>query len=71
MVALKLGGNLLADIAAVSPDAYLVGFFLGLAMLALTFKIPALLHAHVGDGLGAARQLAVNTAGRVLARRLR
>jgi hypothetical protein len=71
VVALKLGGNLLADIAAVSPDAYLVGLFLGLAMLALTFKIPALMHAHVGDGLGAARQLAVNTAGRIMARRLR
>ena len=71
VVALKLGGNLLADIAAVSPDAYLVGFFLGLAMLALTFKIPALMHAPVGDGLGAARQLAVNTAGRIMARRLR
>jgi hypothetical protein len=71
VVALKLGGNLLVDIAAVSPGAQLVGPFLGLAMLVLTFKIPALLHAHVGDGLGAARQLAVNTVGRILARRLR
>ena len=71
VVALKLGGNLLVDIAAVPPGAQLVGPFLGLAMLVLTFKIPALLHAHVGDGLGAARQLAVNTVGRILARRLR
>jgi len=38
-----------------APDAALLAIFLGVAVLALTLKIPSLLRTHVGDGLGFVR----------------
>jgi hypothetical protein len=55
VVALKLGGSLLTDVAPTAPDAALLSVFLGVAVLALTLKIPGLLRTHVGDGLGFVR----------------
>ena len=38
-----------------APDAALLTVFLGVAVLALTLKIPGLMRVHLGDGLGFAR----------------
>jgi len=55
VLALKLGGSLLTELAPMSPDAALLSVFLGVAVLALTLKIPSLMRNHVGDGLGFVR----------------
>jgi hypothetical protein len=55
VLALKLGGSLLTELAPMSPDAALLSVFLGVAFLALTLKIPSLMRNHVGDGLGFVR----------------
>ena len=55
VVALKLGGSLLTEVTPMAPDAALLAVFLGVAVLALTLKIPGLMRTHVGDGLGFVR----------------
>ena len=55
VLALKLGGSLLTELALMSPDSALLAVFLGVAVLALTLKIPSLMRNHVGDGLGFVR----------------
>lgn len=55
VLALKLGGSLLTEVTPMAPDAALLSVFLGVAVLALTLKIPSLLRTHVGDGLGFVR----------------
>ena len=55
VLALKLGGSLLTDLTPQAPDAALLSVFLGVAVLALTLKIPSLMRNHVGDGLGFVR----------------
>ena len=55
VLALKLGASLLTELAPMAPDAALLALFLGVAVLALTLRIPGLLRLHVGDGLSFAR----------------
>ncbi|MCC6496073.1 MAG: type IV secretion system protein, partial [Propionibacteriaceae bacterium] len=55
VLALKVGGSLLTDVTPQAPDAALLSVFLGMAVLALTLKIPSLMRNHVGDGLGFVR----------------
>lgn len=55
VLALTLGGSLLTEVTPMAPDAALLSVFLGVAVIALTLKIPSLLRTHVGDGLGFVR----------------
>lgn len=58
VLALKLGASLLTELAQMAPDASLLAVFLGIAVLALTLKIPGLMRGHLGDGLGFVRYFA-------------
>ena len=49
-----------------APDAALLAVFLGVAVLALTLKIPGLLRNHVGDGLGFVRYYVYRQGARAL-----
>ena len=69
VLALKLGGSLLTDLVPLAPDASLLAFFLGVAVLLLTMKIPGLMRNHLGDGLGFARYVIYHQATRRLATR--
>ena len=69
VLALKLGGSLVTDIVPGAPDATLLTFFLGVAVLVLTLKIPGLLRGHLGDGLGFVRYYAYRQGAAVLASR--
>ncbi len=66
VLALKLGGSLLTELAPMAPDAALLGVFLGVAVLALTLRIPGLMRNHVGDGLGFVRYYAYRQGAGVL-----
>jgi hypothetical protein len=66
VLALKLGGSLLTELAPMSPDAALLSVFLGVAVLALTLKIPSLMRNHVGDGLGFVRYYVYRQGARAL-----
>jgi hypothetical protein len=66
VLALKLGGSLLTELAPMAPDAALLALFLGVAVLALTLKIPGLLRMHVGDGLSFARYYVYRQGARAL-----
>jgi hypothetical protein len=58
VLALKLGGTLIADLGPGSGDGALLTFFLGVAVMALTLKIPGLMRGQLGDGLGFVRYYA-------------
>ena len=49
-VALKVGSSLIADFSVPAADAAVISLFLGVAVLALTLKIPGLLHGRTGQG---------------------
>ncbi|HZU07211.1 MAG TPA: conjugal transfer protein TrbL family protein [Chloroflexota bacterium] len=66
VLALKLGGSLLTELAPMAPDAALLALFLGVAVLALTIKIPGLLRVHVSDGLSFARYYVYRQGARAL-----
>jgi hypothetical protein len=66
VLALQLGGSLLTELAPMAPDAALLAVFLGVAVLALTLKIPGLLRMHVGDGLSFARYYVYRQGARAL-----
>jgi len=66
VVTLKLGGSLLTDLTPQSPDAALLGVFLGVAVLLLTLKLPGLMRTHVGEGLGLARFYVYRQAARAM-----
>ncbi|GIW07529.1 MAG: hypothetical protein KatS3mg060_2334 [Dehalococcoidia bacterium] len=66
VLALKLGGSLLTELAPMAPDAALLAVFLGIAVLVLTLKIPGLMRHHAGDGLGFARYLVYRQAARAV-----
>ncbi|MCC6178362.1 MAG: hypothetical protein IT305_23910 [Chloroflexi bacterium] len=66
VLALKLGGSLLTELAPMSTDAALLSVFLGVAVLALTLKIPSLMRNHVGDGLGFVRYFAYRQGARAM-----
>ena len=55
VLTLKLGGSLLTELTPMAPSAAVLALFLGVAVLAMTLKVPGLMRAHVGDGLGFAR----------------
>lgn len=71
VLALKLGGSLLTELAPMAPDAALLAVFLGVAVLVLTLKIPGLMRQHAGDGLGFARYLVYRQAARAVEGRSR
>ena len=66
VLALKVGGSLLTELAPMAPDAALLAVFLGIAVLALTMRIPGLMRNHLGDGLGFARYFAYQRAASAL-----
>lgn len=66
VLALKLGASLLTDLTPVAADDSLLAVFLGVAVLAVTTKIPGLMGNHLGDGVGLARNLGPRSAGRAL-----
>jgi hypothetical protein len=66
VLALKLGGSLLTDLTPQAPDSALLSVFLGVAVLALTLKIPSLMRNHVGDGLGFVRYYVYRQGARAL-----
>jgi hypothetical protein len=68
VLALKLGGSLITELTPMAPDAALLSVLLGIAVLALTLKIPSLMRGHLGDGLGFARYFVYQQAARVLGR---
>jgi hypothetical protein len=55
VVTLRLGGALVTELTLGAADTALLSIFLGVAVLALTLKIPGLLRSHTGDGLGFVR----------------
>ena len=55
VLALKLGGSLLTELTPMAADAALLSVLLGIAVLALTLRIPGLMRGHMGDGLGFVR----------------
>jgi hypothetical protein len=65
---LKVGASLLgAWTAALDwPLTDVLSIFLGIAVLGLTFTLPGLLRAHVGDGLGFVRYFVYQSAARGL-----
>jgi len=63
---LKLGASLLTEVTPMAPDAALLAVFLGVAVLALTLKVPALMRNHVGDGLGFVRYVVYRQAAQSL-----
>ena len=63
---LKLGGSLVLELAPLGEDVQIVTLLLGVAVLALTIKLPQLVQSHVEDGLGFARYYAYRRGARVL-----
>ncbi len=55
VLALKLGGSLLTELTPMAVDSALLTLFLGVAVMALTLKIPGLMRHHLGDGMGFVR----------------
>jgi len=66
VVALKLGGSLMTDLTPTTADAGLLSVFLGIAVLALTLKIPSLMRHRAGDGFGLVRYIAYQQASRAI-----
>ena len=66
VVALKLGGSLMTDLTPTTADAGLLSVFLGIAVLALTLKIPSLMRHRAGDGFGFVRYIAYQQASRAI-----
>jgi len=69
VIALKLGGSLMTDLAPVAGDTALLELFLGVALVALTLKLPGLMRGHLGDGLGFVRYFAFRQMARGLEHR--
>ena len=63
---LKLGSSLVLELAPMGEDAQIVTLLLGVAVLALTIKLPQLVQGHVEDGLGFARYYAYRRGARTL-----
>lgn len=66
VLALKLGGSLLTELAPMAPDAALLAVFLGVAVIVLTLRIPGVMRNHVGDGLGFVRYYVYRQGARAL-----
>ena len=66
VLALKLGGSLLTELTPMAADAALLSVLLGIAVLALTLRIPGLMRGHIGDGLGFVRYYVYRQGARAL-----
>jgi hypothetical protein len=66
VVALKLGVSLMTDLTPLAEDASLVSTLVGIALLALTLKIPGLLRGQLGDGMGFVRYYAYRRAAQAV-----
>jgi hypothetical protein len=66
VLALKLGGSLLTELGLMSADAAFLALLLGVAVLALTLRIPGLVARHAGDGLSFVRYVVYQQAARAL-----
>jgi hypothetical protein len=66
VLALKLGGSLLTELTPMAADAALLSVLLGIAVLALTLRIPGLMRGHIGDGLGFIRYYVYRQGARTL-----
>ncbi len=66
VTSLHLGGSLLAELQSATADAKVVTILAGIATICLTFKVPGLMNAYVGDGLGFVRYLTFQAATRAL-----
>lgn len=53
VLAMKLGASLIVEVAPMAPDAMLLSIFLGIAVLALTLKVPSLMRVVPGSVFGA------------------
>ena len=63
---LKLGSSLVLELAPMGEDAQIVTLLLGVAVLALTIKLPQIVQGHVEDGLGFVRYYAYRRGARTL-----
>jgi hypothetical protein len=66
VLALRLGGALLVETAPGGDEARALRLFLGVAVMVLTLKVPELMRAGLGDGLGFYRSYVYRQAGRAL-----
>ena len=66
VLALKLGGSLLTELTPIALDSALLSLFLGVAVMALTLKIPGLMRHHLGDGMGFVRYVVYRRAAGAL-----
>ncbi|MCW5881631.1 MAG: hypothetical protein KIS91_11910 [Anaerolineae bacterium] len=66
VLALKLGGSLLTELTPMALDSALLSLFLGVAVMALTLKIPGLMRYHLGDGMGFVRYVVYRRAASTL-----
>ena len=66
VLALKLGAALLVQLAGLTRDSAALALLLGVAVLVLTLRLPALVGQYGGDGLGFVRYLAYRQAAQAL-----
>lgn len=66
VLALKLGASLITDTTLMPPSDILLTYFLGIAVVVLTLKLPGLMRGHLGDGLGFGRYLAYRAGANAL-----
>ncbi len=66
VLALKLGASLITDTTLMPVPDILLTYFLGIAVVVLTLKLPGLMRSHMGDGLGFGRYVAYRQAARAL-----
>ena len=66
VVALKLGDALMNDVAMPTADGHLLTAFVGVGLMVLTIKIPAIIGRSTGDGLGFTRYLVYRQAARAM-----
>lgn len=66
VLTLKLGASLLTELTPMAPDSALLAIFLGVAVLALTLKVPALMRHHLDDGLGFVRYMVYRRGARAI-----
>lgn len=66
VLALKLGASLLTELTPMALDSALLSLFVGVAVMALTLKIPGLMRHHLGDGMGFVRYVVYRRAAGAL-----
>jgi hypothetical protein len=66
VLVLKLGGSLLTELTPMAPDSAILAVFLGVAVLALTLKVPGLMRQSIDHGLGFVRFVAYRQGARIV-----